>query len=199
MSRLIESIRLENGTFRYLSYHQQRMDFAIRELTGEENQLRLSEYFNTVPLPTTGIFKCRLIYSIKKIESLEIIPYVIRPVDSLRIIVDDAIRYDKKWEDRTGIDLLFNIRKGCDDVLIVKNDLVTDASYSNVVFFDGLKWVTPANPLLDGVMRRYLISNKIISEDIIRVNQISLFKKIKLINAMLEFEGPAFSVSHIVF
>ncbi|MDL5049225.1 aminotransferase class IV [Oscillatoria amoena NRMC-F 0135] len=198
MSRLIESIRLENGTFRYLHYHQQRMDFTIRELTGKENQVRLSEYFHTASLPATGIYKCRLLYSLKKIESLEIIPYVARPVNSLRIVVDNALTYGKKWEDRSVIDSLFKQRKECDDVLIIKNEFVTDASYSNVVFFDGLKWVTPATPLLNGVMRKHLLNTKIISEDIIRVSQIPLFRKVKLINAMLEFEGPEFSVSHIV-
>jgi len=67
------------------------------------------------------------------------------------------------------------------------------------VFYDGLRWITPAQPLLKGTMRQQLLDAGVIHEDAIRAAQIPLFKKVRLINALLGFDGPELSVSEIVF
>lgn len=198
MSRLIESIRLQKGVLHNLSYHQKRVDEAITALTGNEKSINLDNYFKSTSLPADGLFKCRIIYSVQAIEHVEIIPYQVRPVQSLKVVVDNDIVYNLKWEDRSVINKLFHQREQCDDVLIVKKDLVTDASYSNLAFFDGQRWITPASPLLKGTMRQKLLDQGILTEDTIRVRQLALFKKVKLINALLAFEGPELSVSDIV-
>ncbi|MCU0397531.1 MAG: aminotransferase class IV [Cyclobacteriaceae bacterium] len=198
MSRLIESIRLQNGVLYNLSYHQKRVDEAITALTGNTTTINLDNYFKFTSLPLDGLFKCRVIYSVQAVERIEITPYQVRPVQSLKVIIDNDIVYNLKWEDRSTINKLFHKREHCDDVLIVKQNLVTDASYSNLAFFDGQKWITPATPLLKGVMRQTLLDQGILSEDTIHVRQLRLFKKVKLINALLAFEGPELSVSDIV-
>ncbi|MBX2969768.1 MAG: aminotransferase class IV [Cyclobacteriaceae bacterium] len=199
MFRLIESIRLEDGECFNLHYHQQRMDESVLLLTGMQNRIRLTSFLQKQNLPVTGKFKCRIVYSETGVIEMGFTPYETRTINSLKIIHDNAIDYSFKFTDRAALNNLFAQRNDCDDILIVKNGLVTDASYSNVVFYDGLRWLTPAQPLLKGTMRQCLLDNGVIVEDAIRAEQIPLFKKVRLINALLGFEGLELSVSQIVF
>jgi 4-amino-4-deoxychorismate lyase len=73
-----------------------------------------------------------------------------------------------------------------DEVIIIKNGCVTDTSYTNICFFDGKEWLTPDTPLLQGTMRRYLLDKGVIREVRIRRKDIQYFKKVSLINAMME-------------
>jgi 4-amino-4-deoxychorismate lyase len=91
------------------------------------------------------------------------------------------------------------LRDDCDDILIVKKGNITDSSYSNIVFRRGKNWYTPWSALLKGTMRQNLIDNNKIFQEQIELEDIESFKSFKLINAMLEFDGPEIDVSNIVF
>ena len=99
-----------------------------------------------------------------------------------RVFVDDL-----KYTDRSIIDKNYKLKSLSDDILIIKNGFVTDSSYCNIVFFDGLSWVTPKYPLLKGVQRNFLLKNKIIFKKKIKVSDISKYKSFVLINSMTEF------------
>jgi 4-amino-4-deoxychorismate lyase len=116
----------------------------------------------------------------------------------LKIIVDNEISYAHKFEDRHELNALYSKRELCDDILIVKQGLITDTSYANIVFKESDHWVTPTSYLLAGTMRQNLLDKKIITEDEIRVTDLARFKKFKLINAMVGFDGPEIDVSNIV-
>jgi 4-amino-4-deoxychorismate lyase len=91
-------------------------------------------------------------------------------------------------------------RGDCDDILIVKDGYITDTSFSNIVFFDGEKWVTPARPLLRGTMRESLLKRNLIGEENITVDDLNKIKEARLINAMLPLEtGTAIQVENIRF
>jgi 4-amino-4-deoxychorismate lyase len=198
MSRLLESIRLQNGNFHRLSYHQQRMDRSVKELSGEKNSINLFEDLKKHKLPAkVGLFKCRVVYT-KQIESVEFIPYETKPVNSLKVVYDQEIEYSHKYTDRNTIGALFNQRQYCDDILIIKNGFVTDSSYSNIIFYDGVNWITPATPLLMGTMRQFLLDTAEIKAAPIQVQDIPSFRSFRLINAMLAFDGPEIDVSKIV-
>lgn len=196
MSRLIESIRLENGQFHRLHYHQKRVTQALIELHGG-SEIDLATHLKNLDYPSIGKYKCRVVYE-KQIESVEFIPYEIKPVQSLKVVYDHTIEYHHKFEDRGSIQALFDQRQYCDDVLIVKNGFVTDASYSNIIFFDGHRWVTPEIPLLKGTMRQFLLDTAEIKQEPITVQDIPSFKTFRLINALLGFDGPEIEVSRIV-
>jgi 4-amino-4-deoxychorismate lyase len=77
-------------------------------------------------------------------------------------------------------------RGGSDDILIIKNGMVTDTSYSNVIFRDKIgNWVTPSTCLLKGTRRLNLLKNRIITETDIRVSDLKYYNEIRLINAMI--------------
>lgn len=199
MFRLVESIRLENGVWHYLPYHQQRMDQAVQLLTGKQNRINLLLALKNISIPATGLYKCRVLYTTRGEWEHELHPYKVRAVNSVKLVYADRIHYSCKYEDRSELDRLFLERGQADDILIIKNGLVTDASYSNVLFYDGVRWITPSTPLLPGVMRAVLLHAGKIHTEEIPVSRINRFKKIKLINALLGFQGPEFPVSHILF
>lgn len=197
MSRLLESIRLENGNFHRLNYHQKRMDSSVKELSGQKNLISLFDSLRKYNPPKIGLYKCRVVYE-KKIESVEFIPYQIKPVNSLKVVYDPEITYAHKFTDRNNIGTLFGQRQYCDDILIIKNGFVTDSSYSNIIFYDGVNWITPATPLLKGTMRQFLLDTAEIKAAPLQVKDIPSFKTFRLINAMLAFDGPEIDVSKIV-
>lgn len=197
MFRLLESIRLQNGSFHRLNYHQQRMDRSVKELSGQKNTISLFDNLKKYNPPKTGLFKVRVVYS-DKLESVEFFPYEIKPVNSLRVVYDQEIDYAHKYHDRNNLSALLTQRQYCDDILIVKNGFVTDSSYSNIIFYDGVNWITPANPLLKGTMRQFLLDTAEIKAAPVTIQDIPSFKKFRLINSMLAFDGPEIDVSKIV-
>jgi 4-amino-4-deoxychorismate lyase len=197
MSLLIESIKLLNGEFCNLSYHEQRMHRSLQMLCGDDTPIELESFLNRFDRPRQGLFKCRIEYDEQK-KDVEFVPYERKIIQSLRIVEHDRINYEFKYKDRKTIDRLFSLRKDCDDVLIVRRGYVTDSSFSNIVFKKGDRWYTPWSALLKGTQRQQLIDRNMIEEEDIAPEDIKTFSSFKLINAMLEFDGPEIDVSHIV-
>lgn len=197
MSLLIESIKLLDGVFYNLSYHEHRMHRSLQMLCGDSGDVDLESFLNRFKRPTQGLYKCRIEYD-EQSKDVEFVPYLPKPINSLRIVEHDRINYEFKYKDRKTIDRLFALRKDCDDVLIVKRGFVTDTSYCNIVFKRKGKWYTPWSALLRGTQRQSLLDRQMIREEDITPEDIKSFETFRLINAMLEFEGPEIDVSHIV-
>jgi 4-amino-4-deoxychorismate lyase len=92
---------------------------------------------------------------------------------------------------------LFTQRQNHDDILIVKNGLITDTSYSNVAFFDGQLWFTPHQPLLPGTARARLLHEGCLQEAKITLTDLHRFEKCSLINAMLPLGECRVAVDNI--
>ena len=110
----------------------------------------------------------------------------------------DDVDYHLKYADRSIFDALLQKRGSADEILIVKNGLITDTSYTNVVLFDGNQYVTPKSPLLKGTQRAYLLKTGKIIEKEIAVEQLSIYQSVFLINAMMDFSScPVVAVNSI--
>ena len=127
--------------------------------------------------------KCRVTYS-ETIESIEFESYIPRIIRSLELVFDDSIDYGFKYRDRSALKALLDRRGDADEVLIVKNGLVTDTSYSNIVFLRDGKWFTPLVPLLPGTRRADYLQKKLIFPLNITPREIVQFEEARLINAM---------------
>ena len=105
--------------------------------------------------------------------------------------------YDFKFEDRGWITSLLNTA-GTDEIIMCADGVVKDASYANILFFDGANWYTPEDPLLDGTRRaQLLIEGKIQLMDI-RLSDLKKFDQVKFINALMSWEeSPTFQVDGI--
>jgi 4-amino-4-deoxychorismate lyase len=197
MSRFIETIRLQDGVANNLGYHAERMNRSVEEILHANRKFDLEKTLSSLNLPPKGLHKIRLVYD-TEILSMEVTPYKKKGIRQLKIVYDNAISYDYKFENRSELENLFSQREDCDDVIIIKNYQVTDASYANLIFRKNNQWFTPKTFLLNGTTRRQLLERKIILEEKITINDLQRYEKVKLINAMLQLDGPEIDVSQIV-
>lgn len=180
---LLETIKCEDGIIDNLTYHQERLERSRRELFGFTDPLELSSILKP---PSHGLYRCRVLYS-KTIESVEYIPYTPKLFNTLQIVAS-SITYDYKYANRRELESLLHTYPHADDIIIEKNGLITDTTIANLAFFDGEKWVTPKEPLLQGTMRAKLIDEGFLHTETIRSEQISSYEQVALINAMLGFK-----------
>ncbi|NOR57849.1 MAG: branched-chain amino acid aminotransferase [Sulfurimonas sp.] len=179
----LETIRSFNGEIFNLSYHQSRYESVLKSL-GNSDFKKLQNYLNP---PTSGLYRCRLTYDEENIN-VTYYEYKKREVQSLKLVYDDEVEYSKKSTNRKMIDMLFEKREDCDEILIIKNSLVTDTSIANVAFYNDGLWFTPKKPLLEGTTRaRLLDEGKIIEKDI-GVKDLKNYSKVALMNAMIDFD-----------
>ena len=199
MCRLIETIRIENGEPSLLAYHQERLSRSQETLFGVKKPTDLHEHLLSMSLPHNGLWKCRITYH-TVIEKTEFELYQRKPMHSLKIVEANNIIYDHKFAQRDAINHLFQKRGNADDILIIRNNLLTDTSYCNIAFWNGKDWITPLHPLLKGVRRESLIqSGKVYTENI-RLGDLSSLYFFKLFNAMISFEeADEISTSFICF
>ncbi len=193
MYRLLETIRMENLQVENLAAHQFRMDQSCLHFFGQPSGINLQDLVDESihnPNPSNlnnGIFKMRVVYS-QQLEEVTFMPYKLPEIQSLKLVIDDEIDYAHKFADRQKLEQLMLQRGSCDDIVIVKNGLLTDTSYANLAFFDGNHWFTPDQPLLKGTRRALLILQKKIHPTQIRPAYLRFFKKARLYNAMIRWE-----------
>ncbi|MBP7654303.1 aminotransferase class IV [Candidatus Dependentiae bacterium] len=185
--RLVESVKVINNIPLNIKFHNLRFNETRHYLFGINEQINLADVINPPVSYLYSILKCRIIYT-QTILKINFEVYTPKKIDTLKIIKSDDICYEYKFENRKKINDLFSQKEKCSDILIVKNGFITDTSFSNIIFFDGTKWITPSTPLLKGTKRAELLSNNIISEEEIKFSDLLLFKKFMLINAMLDFD-----------
>lgn len=185
MSLLVESIRSEDGKLLNISLHNERMIRSLSGLFGLKSAIDLEKLITIPEKAKKSVFKCRVEYD-SEIRKVEFIPYIIKCVSSLKIVENNTIEYAHKFADRKQIDGLFSKRERADDILIIRNGMVTDTSYANVVFRDiNGNWITPSTFLLSGTRRESLLNSGEIKEAVITYRDISKYTEVKLINAML--------------
>ncbi|MFT5836343.1 MAG: 4-amino-4-deoxychorismate lyase [Sulfurimonas sp.] len=179
----LETIKSLDGEIFNLLYHQRRYASVLKSL-GISEFKNLKEFLNP---PASGLYRCRLSYDEQEIN-ITYHKYKKRDVKSIKLVYDDEIDYSKKYSDRSELDNLFNKRENCDEILIVKNSLVTDTTIANVAFYNDGLWYTPKKPLLKGTTRaRLLDAGKIMEKDIY-VKDLKNYSKVALMNAMIDFD-----------
>ncbi len=187
MYLLFETIKILNGLPQNLWWHQQRFEYSYTTIFGKPPGIILRDVIKVPDNFLDGEVKCRFLYNADSFTA-EFQNYIMRDIHSLKTVVDNNIEYGHKFTDRSTIISLLDRRGDCDDILIIKNGMVTDTSFSNIVFYDGNGWYTPSSPLLKGTAReRLLKTGKILSRDITR-DDLSLFSGYRLVNSMLDFE-----------
>ena len=197
MCRFVESIKLKDGVFYRLQLHQQRVNRAFEAFYPTREPIDVVETLFQTVFPQEGVYKCRLVYD-SDLQSLDIAPYVRREIRSLKLVETTQESLPYKPEDRTEFNAAFAQRGECDDVLLVKDGLLTDTSYCNIALYDGENWYTPRTPLLYGVNRMQLLSDGKLMEKDIKASELMNFQYISLFNAMIEFGELQLDVSTII-
>lgn len=195
MFRLVETVKLKNGIFENVDLHNERFNNSRKYLFDVNDSIDLNELLSSYQYEKSGVFKTRVVYN-QDIVKVEFVPYVLKQLHSLKLVFGE-IDYGYKYEDRTGINKLFEFRDNCDDILIVKDGKLTDTSAANIAFFDKDRWYTPLHPLLKGCEREKLIRSKMIFEEDIKVSDLERFDKAALFSTMVDFGEIVIPVSNI--
>jgi 4-amino-4-deoxychorismate lyase len=180
--RYFETIKILNGEALHVEYHQKRYEKTMQFLGAKPKKL-IDVIKNP---PRDGLFKCKIIYN-KTSLHVEYQRYKKRDIKSFKLVFDDDISYDFKSTDRKNIDELFAKRGECDEIIIVKNDLITDTSIANLAFYKDGIWHTPKTPLLYGTTRERLLKNGRLIENNIHIDELKEYSTIALLNAMVGF------------
>jgi 4-amino-4-deoxychorismate lyase len=182
-----ETICCENRQLRNLSYHEARLNKTRRALWGFTDHWNLSELIIIPDSVGNEMHKCRLSYA-QEIDVIKWEPYTPRTISKIQRVYHESIDYHYKYEDRNELNTLFAQRNEADEILIIKNGLVTDSFYCNVAFYNGNGWLTPDSPLLPGTQRAFLLDSGIIKEAQIRESDLGKYLKVRLFNAMIGWE-----------
>lgn len=186
MNQFIESIRIEDEEAALLDLHQNRVNKTFANF-GVEGSLNLEKIFNSLSLDEDGMFKLRIVYDLDKKFRTQLIPYAVSEIKDFQLVEHNNFDYSFKFEDRTEFEKM-KIKARTEEVIIVKNNHITDTSFANLLFLKGKEWFTPSSYLLNGVMRQYLLKHKKIKETEITLNNIKEFKHFQIINSMNDFD-----------
>ncbi|MDK2909167.1 MAG: 4-amino-4-deoxychorismate lyase [Bacteroidales bacterium] len=183
MSPLLETICIRDGKALHLDYHRQRMQHSSQMLfpgyqpPDPENLLKNIDIHSL-----QGTLKWRIIYGPDKLQN-EIIPYTYKSIRTLKLL-KTSIDYSHKFANRDSLDSLYEQRDSADDVLLVKDEKITDTTIANIVFLKDGKLFTPDQPLLMGTaIRRLLDEGKVMAMRICP-KDISQFEAFWLVNAL---------------
>lgn len=180
-----EVIKIKDGVFYHLPYHLARINRTSTWFYGKGIDLDLHP--GIIPEDRkTGLVKCRLEYS-DRLLSVNFSPYAIRIIRHVKMVTDNTIEYPYKSADRRRLTELRE-QSGCDEVLIVKDGFLTDASAFNLVLADPSGFYTPDTFLLPGTKRAFLLDQKLIRERVIRAEDLPNYSKVYLVNAMTDLE-----------
>lgn len=196
MCLLIETIKVIDGQLQNLHYHNARLNRSRKELFGCTDIVDLVQHIKVPTNADKGIQRCTVTYS-KAIHDVKFVLYHIKAIEKIKLVMADDIDYDYKYADRSKLNELLNKKNDCDEILIIKENKVTDTTYTNVLFYNGDKWLTPSQPLLRGTKRQKLLDEGKIEEADIRVEDLKDFQKIGLINAMLDIGDILLSCKQI--
>jgi 4-amino-4-deoxychorismate lyase len=197
MSLLFETVLIRSSKPVNEFYHTQRFNQARKHFW----DLPPADLFGKISLRHLNPdlqYRCRIEYT-RNIEAEKIEPLSVRVCNSLKIVVADDIDYSFKYCRREKLELLYTKKENADDVLIIKDNFITDSSIANIVFSDGQKFFTPSTPLLKGTQRAYLIDSGIIQEETLTTNDLKYFKFWQIINALNPFDKKRFVDIQLIF
>lgn len=186
MSRFIESIKIEDQKAFLLDLHQKRVNQTFAHF-GEEGSIDLAKIFKNLEHDEDGLYKLRIVYDLDKKFTTQLIPYAIPEIENFQLVENNSYDYSFKFEDRKEFEHMKTKAK-TEEIIVVKNNHITDTSYTNILFLKGKEWFTPTTYLLNGVMRQHLLHEKKIKETEITLQNIKEFSHFQLINAMNDFD-----------
>lgn len=197
MSRFIESIRIQEQKIHLLEYHQSRVNLTFRHF-GKTGSLDLKKIIGTLSHDEKGLYKLRIVYDLEGNYQTQIVPYIFGQIEDFELVEQNDIDYSFKYENRSTFKNLIK-QSDAQEIIVVKNNHITDTSYANLLFLKGKKWYTPTTYLLNGVQRQHLLKKKKIKETEITLDNIREFSHVQIINAMNTHDNDfIYPIEHII-
>lgn len=189
----IETVKVVDGEIINIELHERRSCETILYHYGIKRILPFKALLGSLEeVVDKGVFKLRVVYSYE-VLNFSLTPYKPRDIKTLKLIDGGEIDYSYKYENRDSLNNLLLLKGECDDILIVKNGLITDTSYCNFVFGDGVSLYTPANPLLKGTKRESLLKSGVVIERDLPAVDLLCFSSFYIINSMIDI-SPVYEI-----
>lgn len=206
VNELVETICVVNGIALRLPFHIARVRASCQTLGWKDVSKELLQtwltFLQNIPHEhQKGRVMMRTVYNATGVSSVTFQQYQLRPVRSLRCVEADHLRYSLKSTHRNGITHCVEQRENCDDVLILRHNLLTDTSIANIALWheEQQRWMTPTRPLLRGTHRAALLrSGTIIEDAALTLDWLEEFSRIRLFNAMIKWGEIELPISAIV-
>ncbi|MEA3522748.1 MAG: aminotransferase class IV [Campylobacterota bacterium] len=177
--QFLETLCAIDAQIEHLKYHQKRVNNTLGNDT-----LLLSKILNP---PKKGCYRCRIVYDNKDV-CITYHPYRLHLPQSFKLVHANSLDYHFKYANRQAIDDLKQAHSAYDEILIVKNNLITDTSIANVAFLDKDRWISPKTPLLEGTTRMRLIEEGLLHVSDISLDAMSSYQGFAVMNAMTGFQ-----------
>ncbi len=196
MFPFIETMQLIGSNLSNLEFHQARIDEVFKNFYPNYPSLSLQNIQTNILNNTSNIKKCRLLYN-HHYYNIQISDY--NPaIFNQFYLMECKLNYKYKYYDRLLLEHIKSNLHADIEIILTSDGLINDTSYANIVFYDGTRWTTPSNCLLKGTTRSRLLSENKIVEEIIKIEDLKLFRSFKLINALNNFEETTeYSISKI--
>ncbi|KIM11222.1 MAG: hypothetical protein KU37_06140 [Sulfuricurvum sp. PC08-66] len=180
--QLLETLLCIDGVAQHLPYHQARLARSYHALFGGDVPFVLERLITP---PPQGRYRCRLLYDAHQTH-IEYIPYTLRTSRRLGI-VHTTLEYPYKFAHREPLDSLKKSIEGVDDVILLRDGLISDTTIANIAcLIDGV-WLTPATPLLAGTTRARLLDEGFLQCGDITLSMLENADSIALMNALTGF------------
>lgn len=186
MSQFIESIKVEDKEIFLLDLHQKRVNTTFAHF-GKEGSLDLAKIFKDLEHDEDGLYKLKITYDLNKKFRTQLIPYAISEIANFQLVENNGYDYSFKFEDRKEFERM-KIKAKSSEIIIVKNNHITDTSFSNILFKKEKDWFTPTTFLLNGTQRTHLLKTKKIKEAVITMQNIKDYSHFQIINSMNDFD-----------
>ena len=194
----IETICVENRRLVRPEYHNARLNKTRLDLWASRDLWKLEDLLPVPDFVTNERHKLRITYD-KQIQDIRWEKHVPRQIRKLKLVYDESVDYRYKYDNRTTLNGLYEQRADADEILIIKNGMVSDSFYCNVAFFNGQAWFTPTTNLLPGTQRSFLLDAGIVKETAISEKDIKKYTHIRLFNALTEWNtAPELEIGMIV-
>ena len=187
MYPLFESIKVVDGKIQNVDWHEERYARSYEVMYSKRPLTQMISHVEIPEAAREGIYKLRISYN-DRYKKIEFEPYKLKEIKTLKPLLLDNLDYGLKYTDRSALQAAYEQREDCDDVLIIKDGLVTDSSYANILLHDGKQWITPSTPLLGGTARARLIAEGVVEEREVTLGQLHSFECFKLVNALRDFD-----------
>jgi 4-amino-4-deoxychorismate lyase len=175
----IETILIKNGKIQNLNYHLKRMEKTAKFFKWKIKKWKIEER-------KIENARVRITYSYEGIKNIEIFPLKKRKFKKFKLVKID-FNYSFKYKNRRNFSIIHSQFPEFDEFILVKNNLITDTTISNLAFFTGNEWITPKYPLLKGTKREELLKKGFLKEENIHIYDLPYFKKMAMLNAILGF------------
>ncbi len=199
MSLLFESIKVLNGKPINLDAHFARIIHSRKALGIDSSVQDFENFFKNIQLPHFGLYKLRIDYDVKITEH-KITSYSLPTFKYLKLFYSNSFDYSLKYSNRSFFNIIEKSIPPDFAAAIIISNRFTDATFANLLFFDGSDFYTPKTPLLNGTKRSlYIAENRIKTADL-RISDIHSFQSIHLINSMIDIENHIFfQIDNIIF